>query len=263
MAIKRDSAGFHAVKNLKYATDHAMGDDFKMAAHHRAIGLAEAERHVSNLKAEGKQGEVENFQNTIKTITANADEIINGRQKRIKKSLVKSADNTAVKAKAPKQDGRYHYKPFHAMTPEAQLSATHAFGERDMSSYHYPHDIKTGDYVHSTRWKPKGFEPPKANEHTTPMIAPEHKPGAGVRINNEASPYHGKLAVVQHPNPEYPGQIHVRVQDKNKNFTSEFMQPHQVVSSKLARMTKSELALKASKFINIQKAKKIVASRKK
>lgn len=170
----------------------------------------------------------------------------------------------------PGFDGRYDYKPFHQLSHEEQEKARHTYGDADMETHHYPVDKKTGELVHGTRGKvPQASQPPSLkNPNATTAERPKAsgeaygfarpkmpKPGAGVRIHDEKSEFHGRLGVVKSPNPHYPGKVAVHVQHPTtRKFETVFLDHSQIKGSRPATVAKSEdaenvLLLKSKKVL--------------
>jgi hypothetical protein len=129
----------------------------------------------------------------------------------------------------PGKDPRYNYKPFHELSHDDQVKATHAFQAKDLGHHHYPVDKETGEFVHgATRWR-QAAPQAKPVDHNV-LVAPEHRAGASVRINAEGSPHHGKLGMVKMPHPNFPGKVPVQVGLKDHEM--EYFNPDQVKLNK-------------------------------
>lgn len=283
----KGSKGHKAFSHIYAASVHAFSGRLDQATKHIEAAHEHVGNHVKELTTSGKHTEAKEFNAQAQDMLLKLDGIMKHKSK-FKKSerLAKMGSGTNKtpnpsrwqsgktaypneKQKInhnPGQDRRYDYKPIHQMNPSDQTKAAHAFGEKDMQSFHYPHDKKTGDFVHGTRWRAPESKAaaPRANEPFPPIsptmgkIPPQHKPGAGIRIKQDGHEHHNKLGIVQQPNPSMPGKIAVRIQTKGM-FQNVFMEPHQVQLSKLATMNKAETRVAAKNVVLMCKSRHTLA----
>lgn len=248
--------------HIIHAHDHAKAGYIPEAEDHRNKAHAHLNQYVSALNEAGYPENAKKFASDIHPYLEKLDQIIdhaksqntkpqkkakffdflrrseleNMTEEELEKALEMipgtkpSKITTKVAAdRQPGKDSRYNYKPFHELSHEDQIKATHAFQDKDMGGHHYPVDKETGSFVHgATRWlQPKSAARPT---DTKGLVAPEHRNGAYVRINAEGSPFHGKTGIVKMPHPNFPGKVPVQVGLKDHQV--EYFSPHQVSLNK-------------------------------
>jgi hypothetical protein len=238
---------FRALVHMVHAHDHAKAGLIHNASQHRQKAQDHFSDHVKELTQQNKHDEVNSLTDQMKSYFDKIDQMIGSAQKNKKKKFFKSENKDLEKAitvsvpgtpakryktkeavdRQPGKDSRYDYKPFHQLSHEDQVSATHAFQGRDMTNHHYPVDRKTGKFENgATRWLQSSKAPTATPEDQGSVVAPEHRNGASVRINAEGHPLHGKLGMVKLPNPNMKGKIAVQVGPKDHEM--EYLEPHQV-----------------------------------
>lgn len=278
------STGHIAYGHIYHGTLAAHGGNYAKAEDHIVKAHESVGAHVTELTKAGKHSEATEFNTTAQSYLMKLDSLIDTkRPKAVKKSfgapsslpkqgsrMEKPSDlNDKTKPKVNRNPGHQpnmQYKAFHEMTPEDQTRALHAHGEKDMLTHLYPHDPKSGSYEYGKRWlAPKELiKKPQANTQFSPssavqpQLAPQHRVGAGIRVSAEGHELHGKMGMVQAPNPSMPGKIAIKVQNKGR-FENHFMEPHEVKSSKLASMSKSEVREKAAEKVTLEKSKNVLA----
>ena len=287
----KGSTGHKAIGCIYSAAKAAHGGNLVQAEAHVKQAHLHVGNHVKELTTQGKHLQAKQFNGTAQGLLIKLDRLMDHQKQYAKKSeVIEKSFGTGVGN--PKPMGQptpinasvsgakvainhnpgfnpnSDYKAFHEMAPHDQIRALHAHGEKDMDSHLYPHDKKSGEYQFGQRWKaPQDMiasRKPQANEHfppinpVTPQISPQHKQGAGVRINAEGHEHNGKLGIVQLPNPNMPGKIPVRIQNKGR-FENIHVEPSQVKMSKLATTMKSELREAASNVVTLEKSKKVIA----
>ena len=250
--------------HIVHAHDYAKAGFHKEAEEHRQKAHEHFDRHIADMRSIGWNTYADNFHAEIKpylekldTLVSDAknaseakpkkskmlsllrrSELENMTEEELEKALLVTIPGTkpakiATKVAADRQpgkDSRYDYKPFHELSHDDQVKATHAFQDRDMGNHHYPVDKETGSFVHgATRWLQPASAPKQA-VNTKGLVAPEHRNGAYVKINAEGSPYHGKAGIVKMPHPNFPGKIPVQVGLKDHQV--EYFSPHQVSLNK-------------------------------
>ena len=257
----RGSKGHKALSSIYRASVSAYSGDHKEASEHIKQAHAHVGEHVKELTESGKHDEATSFNTEAQKLLKRLDGIMkrtkNFWPSRTKKSETANNDLNKVDVKKPypnlastqKKTLNTHpgfnpnvdYKAFHELSPEDKKKALHAFGQKDMESHLYAHDRKSGEMIHGQRWKapaemlkerkPKANEPFSFVDPVRPQISPQHRQGAGVRVNAQGHEMHGKLGIVQLPNPNVPNKVGVRLEN-NGRFETHYFDHDQVSLSK-------------------------------
>ena len=275
--------------HIVHAHDHAKAGYIPQAEDHQKKALSYFDKHKKGLEAIGHTQTAASFHDEMTPYFDKLDKIISEAKKtseakkpplsrflsRLRRSEVDNMTEEELEKaimaipgtkpakiatkvevdRQPGRDPRYNYKPFHDLSHEDQVKATHAFQDRDMGNHHYPVDKQTGEFVHgATRWLQPKSAPQATPSSQGVVVAPEHRAGASVRINSEGSPHHGKLGIVKMPNPHFPGKVPVQVGIKDHQV--EYFEPGQV------KLNKSEEIEPILEDL-VSKSRKVLASIKK
>lgn len=249
----KNSARYRTLLHIVHAHDHAKAGLVDHAKEHFGHAKDYMNKHVSELKQANKHQEAADFETNVQSYLTKLDDMIKRASKYPKKFFKNDEDMTIEELekaitmvpgtkpakietkvavdRQPGRDPRYDYKPFHELSHEGQVKATHAFQSKDMGNHHYPVDKQTGEFVNgATRWKQLGSAPQATPGSHGVVVAPEHRTGASVRIHAEGSEHHGKLGIVKLPNPHFPGKV--AVQYGLKDHQMEYFNPEQVKLNK-------------------------------
>lgn len=230
-----------AIQSLMMASKEARAGNVLNAKSHFDRADASMKEHVNYLNAIGERGEAEfsmkmyqkqkqvmesahNFK--VKNLRTKKSEAEDGDQdsiskagaKEVGKGIFLKADRVSTKMKLGQSTNpRYQYKGLHELHAEDQQRVLGRAGNpsmyagKDHHKFLYPTD-SSGRLVHSQRIAAPAhhdFAAAHAAMQESQFKGHQFSEGQGVRVNQPGHELHGKLGIVQAPNPSFPDKVQV------------------------------------------------------
>lgn len=248
-----------AVESLINASRAMREGNHEEAEKHFEAADAAIGRHVEYLNSIGETAEANHSKNMYegqKRVMRSAHKLKIKDAKKSEASVNQVGKGIFLKSEfskpksTPSGNPRYSYKGLHELHPEDRQKVLGMSGSpsiypgADHHKFVYPTD-SSGRLVHSQRISaPAGhdFEAAKASmQESSGGI--KYSEGQGVRVHDPAHELHGKLGLVQLPNPSYPNKVQVMFAGGRREFLDQSkIQPS---GSKMAKALATVINIKS------------------